>query len=111
MSYQNTSATPSENVRTVTFTLVDGDGVANGGADTATATTTITVTPVDAPDMISFQRGVFPTTSYAGTQDTTVREDNPTGSFGTSATLEMDGKPNITSFIKWDISAAGSAPA
>jgi hypothetical protein len=111
VSYQNTSATPSVNPRTVTLTLVDGDGVANGGLDMASVTTTITVTAVDAPDQISFQTGVFPTTGYTGTQDTKVREDNATGAFGTSNTLEMDGKPNITSFIKWDISAIPSGSA
>jgi hypothetical protein len=79
--------------------------------DTATATTTINITSVDTPDNMSFQKGVFPTTSYAGVIDTKVRSDQATGNFGTSATLEMDGNPDITSFIKWDITAipAGSA--
>src|SRR5262245_10363849 len=36
------SSAPSTLPRTVTFTLIDGDGVIDGGSDTATATATIT---------------------------------------------------------------------
>src|SRR5262245_2967586 len=42
IGYANSSANPSTAPRTVTFTLVDGDGTANGGHDTGTATATIT---------------------------------------------------------------------
>src|SRR5690606_15501321 len=41
---------PTGGARTLTVTLVDGDGTANGGADTVVTTSTVTVVPVnDAP--------------------------------------------------------------
>ena len=42
IGYANSSANPSTLHRTVTFTLVDGDGTAHGGHDTGTASATIT---------------------------------------------------------------------
>src|SRR5688572_17474273 len=42
IGYANSSSTPPTSSRTVTFTLIDGDGTANGGDDTGTATATIT---------------------------------------------------------------------
>jgi hypothetical protein len=50
VTFATTGDAPSGATRTVTFTLVDGHGTVNGGADTAAATATVTVTPVnDAP--------------------------------------------------------------
>ncbi|WP_194792938.1 cadherin domain-containing protein [Caenimonas koreensis] len=51
LQYTDTNTgNPSTAARTVTIALKDGDGVANGGADTLTATTTVNVTAVnDAP--------------------------------------------------------------
>jgi len=50
ITYHTTSDTPSELPRTVTFTVVDGDGTSLGGDDTGSATTTVNVTAVnDAP--------------------------------------------------------------
>ena len=52
--YLNGSDDPSTAPRTVTFTLVDGDGTANGGTDTATAHATIDVVAVnDAPVVVA----------------------------------------------------------
>ncbi|WP_026354865.1 beta strand repeat-containing protein, partial [Massilia niastensis] len=48
IAYANTSASPSTAARTVAFTLVDGDGVADGGLDTGSATATIGVTAVNS---------------------------------------------------------------
>ena len=48
--YTNYSDDPTAGARTATFTLIDGDGTANGGHDTGTANATINVTAVnDAP--------------------------------------------------------------
>src|SRR5690606_6133783 len=48
ITYTNTGGdNPTDGDRTVTWTLVDGDGVANGGADTLTVTSTVNVQPVD----------------------------------------------------------------
>ncbi|WP_018425580.1 DUF5801 repeats-in-toxin domain-containing protein, partial [Hoeflea sp. 108] len=50
IAFANSSDNPSTSPRTVSFTLVDGDGTALGGADTAVATATINVAAVnDAP--------------------------------------------------------------
>jgi len=48
IGYANSSASPSTQPRTVTFTLIDGDGTANGGHDTGTAAATITLPTPDS---------------------------------------------------------------
>ncbi|MBR1124542.1 PD40 domain-containing protein [Bradyrhizobium lablabi] len=51
VGFSSTSDDPTVDARTVTFTLVDGSGTANGGADTGSFTQTVMVTPVnDAPN-------------------------------------------------------------
>jgi hypothetical protein len=48
IEYNNTGGdNPTDGDRTITWTLVDGDGTANGGHDTLTATTMVNVNPVD----------------------------------------------------------------
>ncbi|MDQ7250101.1 beta strand repeat-containing protein [Dongia sedimenti] len=47
IGYSNTSTQPSTLDRTVTFVLRDGDGTANGGADTGIATATIHVAEIN----------------------------------------------------------------
>jgi hypothetical protein len=49
IQYANNSDNPSTLARTVTYTLNDGDGIANGGTNTGTATATINVTAVNDP--------------------------------------------------------------
>ena len=50
VGFSSTSDAPSADPRSVTFTLVDGSGSDNGGADTGNFTQTVLVTPVnDAP--------------------------------------------------------------
>ena len=51
--FANTSDDPSTSARTVSRTLVDGDGTANGGNDTATATATVTVAAVNDALVVS----------------------------------------------------------
>ncbi|MGE0503572.1 MAG: DUF5801 repeats-in-toxin domain-containing protein [Rhizobiaceae bacterium] len=53
IAFSNTSDNPSTAQRTVTYTLVDGDGTANGGADTATATATVTVNASNDAPLVS----------------------------------------------------------
>jgi hypothetical protein len=55
----------------------------------------------------AFQDGVA---GYTGTRDTMIRALNATSNYGTLATLEMDGSPDIASLVAWDVSAipAGS---
>jgi hypothetical protein len=50
IAFANTSDSPSTSPRTVTYSLVDGDGTALGGSDTGIATVTVNVTAAtDAP--------------------------------------------------------------
>jgi hypothetical protein len=111
VSYQNTSGDPSEAARTVSFTVNDGDGTANGGADAATVTTTINVTAVADPVSISFQDGVLPDSGYSGTRDAPIRSDSATKNYGTRTTLWLDGNPDQATFISWDLTSipVGSA--
>ena len=65
VTYTDTSDAPSTAARTVTFTVQDPDGTANGGADTTVKTTTIHVTAVnDAPVL----GGPAPITSFSDGQ-------------------------------------------
>lgn len=52
IAYSNSGTITGLSTRDVTFTFVDGDGTANGGADTATATVALTVTPESTPPVI-----------------------------------------------------------
>jgi hypothetical protein len=58
----------------------------------------------------AFQDGVA---GYTGTRDTMIRALNASTNYGTLATLEMDGSPDIASLVAWDVSAipAGSVVA
>jgi Tol biopolymer transport system component len=50
VGFSSSSDDPTDDTRTVTFTLIDGSGTANGGHDTGAFTQTVLVTPVnDAP--------------------------------------------------------------
>lgn len=69
---------------------------------------TVTITVSDTPppkETIAFQSGVLPTASYGGARDTKLRADNQTTNYGTNSKLELDGKPDFTSLLKWDVSA------
>jgi VCBS repeat-containing protein len=73
ITYANTSENPSTADRTVTFTLVDGDGTANGGSDIGTAIATVTVSPLnDAPTTSD--------TSPSGNEDAASIQINLSGS-------------------------------
>jgi len=50
----------------------------------------------------AFQDGVA---GYTGTRDTMIRALNSNTNYGTLATLEMDGSPDIASLVAWDVSA------
>ena len=49
-----------------------------------------------------FQDGVD---GYQGTRDTKIRSDQPNTIFGSNAKLEIDGNPDFSSLIQWDLSA------
>jgi Calcineurin-like phosphoesterase len=60
---------------------------------------------------LSFQDGVSPTTGYAGTRDTKIKSDATGTNFATATTVEVDGSPDYSGLLKWDVTAipAGSA--
>ena len=69
VAYNNTSNTPSTTQRLVSFTITDGDGTANGGADTATAIATISVTAINgAPVITNLSGDVLSYLESSGTQ-------------------------------------------
>jgi Calx-beta domain-containing protein/cadherin-like protein/Big-like domain-containing protein/uncharacterized protein DUF4214 len=49
IQYSNNSDNPATTARTVTYTLNDGDGTANGGTNTGSAAATINITAVNDP--------------------------------------------------------------
>jgi hypothetical protein len=63
---------------------------------------------------VSFQDGVLPTSSYAGTQDASIKQANATTNFGTAISLEADGDDGSgvdkSALVKWALSGipAGS---
>lgn len=75
----------------------------------ATGTATETVTAID-PDVviISFQDGVTPTSAYSGTRDTKIKSDEPTTIFGSDDELEVDGDPDRSVLLKWDLSSVST---
>src|SRR5262245_46415409 len=54
---------------------------------------------------VSFQDGVLPTSSYAGTQDASIKQANATTNFGAATTLEADGDDGSgvdkSALMKW----------
>src|SRR5262245_66085880 len=50
-----------------------------------------TTAGVTSPVTVSFQDGVSPTASYAGTTDTSLKQVSPTTNFGNQTTLYVDG--------------------
>ena len=57
VGFSSTSDNPTGDTRTVTFTLVNGSGTANGGHDTGSFTQTVLVTGVNDAPQISFPNG------------------------------------------------------
>src|SRR5262245_27905057 len=58
-------------------------------------------------DSQSFQNGVAPTSAYAGSRDTKIKSD-ATGNHGTETNLEIDGSPDYSVLLKWDIASIPS---
>ncbi len=72
----------------------------------------VTVTVQEASTIVTtaFQDGVFPSTNYTGTLDTRISSGTPTANAGTSIELRVDGSPDDSTLVRWDVSsiAAGS---
>ncbi|MEO7600112.1 MAG: DNRLRE domain-containing protein [Opitutus sp.] len=72
-----------------------------GGIQTSTAIP-VTVNSVGGPTTVSFQQG---TNGYAGMIDTHIRSDATTTNYGGATTLLIDGKPDYSALLRWDLSA------
>jgi hypothetical protein len=57
------------------------------------------------PSQISFQDGLFPNVTYAGTTDTKIAGRNATTNYGTAQTFDVDGDPDVAALLRWDVSA------
>jgi len=97
-----------------TFVIIHVDGATvtfdtyrdehDGNYDYDDITYSGTLAPCSA---LSFQDGVSPIASYAGTRDTTIDVDNPDTNYGDSSTttLTVDGNPDRAAILQWDISS------
>ncbi len=83
---------------------------ANDGLLSAFDEMTVTVASNNAPISIAFQDGLFPTVSYQGTRDTKLNGKSTGSNYGSATTLDLDGSPDISDLLYWDVSAipAGS---
>jgi len=110
--YANTSDNPATAARTVTFTLVDGDGVANGGSDTGMATAIINVTAVNLLPILDLVNGSDTGRSFTDnvTRDNTPTFDIqlPTGTVVGDIIKLYDGKGHVVGTTKVTGEDAGS---
>ena len=87
--------------------------VKNGVTKVSIAPTPGTPTTITS----SFQNGVGPSASYAGTIDTSINQNQPTTNFASAPTILVDGDDpgntgrDLSTLIKWDLSSipAGSS--
>lgn len=87
--------------------------VKNGVTKVSIAPTPATPTTITR----AFQNGVSPSTSYAGTVDTTISQNQPTTNFASAPTILVDGDDpgstgrDLSTLIKWDVTSipAGSS--
>ncbi len=93
------------------------NGIDANSREAASATTrpklTVDYTTASAT-MQSFQNGVSPSPTYAGTEDSSIRETSPTSNFGNDTSLSADGVAQdpgnglfgeLQSVVKWDVSS------
>jgi hypothetical protein len=57
----------------------------------------------------SFQDGVSPTVSYAGTRDTRLRSSSPSSNLGSNSSLVADGNPDDGTLLYWDVSSIAAS--
>src|SRR6185436_2425983 len=85
--------------RTVTYTLVDGDGTANGGADTSTTTATINLTAVnDAPVVDLNGAGAGTSATLAYTENGAAAAIAPAGTVSDVDSADFNGGTLTVSF-------------
>jgi hypothetical protein len=105
--------TSPEATETVVVTLASPSSYNVGSPSSATVTIADNDTAA-GPNTSSFQDGVSPASSYAGTRDTCISEPNPSSKFGTANAVRVDGNAgsgkDLSALLKWDLSSipAGS---
>ena len=62
-----------------------------------------TSTPAD-PVTVSFQDGLFPLVTYAGTNDTELASAAPGTNYGSATSLSVDGSTDTGALVEWDLS-------
>jgi len=86
----------------------DGDGISNLQEYRQGSNPLPVIT---SPVTLSFQDGVEPDASYAGTSDTVLSQSQPNTGFGTSTSLFIDGDEpggtgnDVSAMLRWDITA------
>lgn len=93
IGYMNSSASPSVLDRTVAFTLVDGGGTANSGADTSLASATVT----------------FPGAADTQSPTVTVSAASPTLNAGQTDTIRFSFSEAVSGFDNADVVVTGGA--
>jgi hypothetical protein len=94
-TYQHNGSSASSD----SFTYVASDGI------TTSAVATVNISVGSSMITISFQNGLFPSTSYAGTSDARISSGSPTTNHGAKTTLNLDGSPDDASLLKWNLGA------
>jgi PKD repeat protein len=78
---------------------------ASDGSLSATDDVTVTVSSSTAPVTIAFQDGLYPAISYQGTRDTKITSGSKNTNYGSAATIDLDGSPDVSDLFYWDVSA------
>jgi len=73
----------------------------NAGATGTSSAVSVTVNPAGGSTTTSFQNG---TNGYAGMVDAHIRYDSQTTNYGGATTLLIDGNPDYSALLKWDLS-------
>ena len=74
----------------------------NGGAVTTSAAIPVAVNAAGGSTVVSLQNG---TNGYNGMVDTHIRADATTTTSGSATTLLIDGSPDYSALLKWDLSS------
>src|SRR5207249_402000 len=111
-SFSSTSCTPTcSTVLTIKTSSTTPTGTSTltvtgkGGVVTKTTSFSLTVAAPGSTKTLSYQNGVLPTSSYAGTRDTVIDQTAPTSNYGTATTLRADGDDgtgkDVYALLRW----------
>ncbi|MHA2282672.1 MAG: DNRLRE domain-containing protein [Promethearchaeota archaeon] len=116
LTTQTLTFLPGETSKTVTV-VVNGDGdeegdesffvnLSNASSEAAMGDSqgvgTIVGDDGPLPVTVSFQDGI---NGFSGTRDTKLKANSPTTNFGSATTVELDGSPDESGLLYWDVSS------